>query len=267
MMDEKLQKYVSDCGLMSRRAAEREIENGHFAVNGIKARLGDRIDPAKDKVTYKGEILKKSGKKVYLLLNKPAGVVTTMQDELGRKTVSALVERVGKRVYPVGRLDKDSEGLLLMTDDGEFANRIAHPSGGIRKVYIVMLAGRIDNNQLDALRAMRMLEGEPILPVEVTLVERSDNASKVRFALSEGKNRQIRRMCEAVGLSVMQLRRVQMGNLTLGGLEIGTYRHLTDEERKGLLKLVNNGENKHGRHDVRAGARKTGTDRKRTGKR
>lgn len=265
-MDEKLQKYVSDCGLMSRRAAEREIENGHFAVNGNKAKLGDRVDPAKDRVTYKGELLKKSGRKVYLLLNKPAGVVTTMQDERGRKTVAELVSDVGKRVYPVGRLDKDSEGLLLMTDDGEFANRIAHPSGNIRKVYLVMLAGRIDNNRLDALRAMRMLEGEPMQPVEVNLVERSDNASKVRFILSEGKNRQIRRMCEAVGLSVMQLRRVQLGNLTLGGLESGTYRHLSDEEKKGLLKLLS-GEQKHGRIDVRATIGKAGTNRKRAGKR
>lgn len=265
-MDEKLQKFVSDCGLMSRRAAEREIENGHFVINGTKAKLGDRVDPSKDRVTYKGTVLKKSGRKVYILLNKPAGVVTTMQDEHGRRTVAELVADLGKRVYPVGRLDKDSEGLLLMTDDGEFANRIAHPSGNIRKVYFVMLAGRIDNNQLDALRAMRVLEGEPIQPVEVTLVERSDNASKVRFVLSEGKNRQIRRMCEALGLSVMQLRRVQLGNLTLGKLESGAYRHLTDDEKKGLQKLLI-GDRNYGRNDVRAIPRKAGADRKRTGRR
>ncbi len=126
-MDEKLQKYVSDCGLMSRRAAEKEIENGHFAVNGRKASLGDRIDPARDRVTYRGELLKKSGRKTYLLLNKPAGVVTTLQDERGRQTVADLVASVGKRVYPVGRLDKDSEGLLLLTDDGTFAHKISHP--------------------------------------------------------------------------------------------------------------------------------------------
>ena len=158
-MDEKLQKYVSDCGLMSRRAAEKEIENGHFAINGQKAKLGDRIDPAKDRVTYRGEVLKKSGRQTYLVLNKPAGVVTTLQDEHGRQTVADLVSSLGKRVYPVGRLDKDSEGLLLLTDDGNFANRIAHPSGRIRKVYIVMLAGRIENQQLDSLRAMKQLDG------------------------------------------------------------------------------------------------------------
>ncbi len=265
-MDVKLQKYVSDCGLMSRRAAEREIENGHFAINGVKAKLGDRVDPSKDKVTYRGEVLKKSGRKVYLVVNKPAGVVTTMQDELGRKTVTELVSLPGKRIYPVGRLDKDSEGLLLMTDDGEFANRVAHPSGGIKKTYLVMLAGKVENNQLDTLRAMRMLEGEPINPVEVNLVDRNDNASKVRFMLSEGKNRQIRRMCEAVGLSVMQLRRVQMGNITLGRLESGAYRHLTDEEKAGLLKLLN-GEATHGRAHIRASSGKAGANRKRTGKR
>ncbi len=235
-MDEKLQKYVSDCGLMSRRAAEKEIENGHFAVNGRKASLGDRIDPARDRVTYRGELLKKSGRKTYLLLNKPAGVVTTLQDERGRQTVADLVASVGKRVYPVGRLDKDSEGLLLLTDDGTFANKISHPSGHIRKTYLVMLAGKIENQQLDALRAMRRLDGEPIRPVEVSLLERGDTASKVKFVLCEGKNRQIRRMCEAVGLSVMQLRRTQIGSLSLGNLEIGSFRRLTAQERLSLEK-------------------------------
>ncbi len=235
-MDEKLQKYVSDCGLMSRRAAEKEIENGHFAVNGRKASLGDRIDPARDRITYRGELLKKSGKKTYLLLNKPAGVVTTLQDERGRQTVADLVSSVGKRVYPVGRLDKDSEGLLLLTDDGTFANKISHPSGHIRKTYLVMLAGKIENQQLDALRAMRRLDGEPIRPVEVSLLERGDTASKVKFVLCEGKNRQIRRMCEAVGLSVMQLRRTQIGSLSLGTLEIGAFRRLTAQERLSLEK-------------------------------
>ena len=237
-MDVKLQKFVSDCGLMSRRAAEREIENGHFAINGVKAKLGDRVEPAKDKVTYKGEVLKKSGKKVYLLLNKPAGVVTTMQDELGRRTVSELVSLPGKRVYPVGRLDKDSEGLLLMTDDGEFANKISHPSGGIKKVYYVMIAGRIENNTLDSLRAMKMLEGEPINPVEVELMERSDNASKGRFVLSEGKNRQIRKMCEAADLTVKRLSRVSIGKLKLDGMPVGKWRYLTDEEVDYLYKAT-----------------------------
>lgn len=237
-MDEKLQKYVSACGLMSRRAAEQEIEHGYFAINGVKARLGDRVDPAKDRVTYHGKPIRPSGRHVYLLLNKPAGIVTTMQDEHGRPTVADLVADLGKRVYPVGRLDKDSEGLLLLTDDGAFANRIAHPSGAIKKVYQVMLAGSIENGQLDALRAMRRLEGVPIQPVDVTLMERSDTASKVRFVLSEGKNRQIRRMCESIGLSVMQLRRTQLGPLTLGHLESGTYRHLTVEEKQSLDRLL-----------------------------
>lgn len=238
-MDEKLQKYVSDCGLMSRRAAEKEIADGRFAVNGVTASLGDRIDPAKDRVTYRGKPLRKaSGKKTYLLLNKPAGVVTTLRDERGRKTVADLVSGVGKRLYPVGRLDMDSEGLLIMTDDGDFANRIGHPSASVRKTYLVMIAGKIDNNALDALRAMRRLDGEDIRPVGVTLLERSENASRVRFVLTEGKNRQIRRMCEALGLSVMQLRRVQIGNLTVGGLEPGMYRPISDGELAGLLKLA-----------------------------
>lgn len=238
-MDIKLQKFVSDCGLMSRRAAEKEIESGHFAINGVKAKLGDRMDPEKDRVTYRGEPLKKStSRKIYLLLNKPAGIVTTMQDEQGRKTVADLVSDIGTRVYPVGRLDKDSEGLLIMTNDGTFANKIAHPSGTVKKIYITMIRGYVENQQLDQLRAMRLLEGEPLQPVDVELLDRNENASRVRFVLSEGKNRQIRRMCEAVGLSVMQLRRIQIGNLTIGKLEPGNYRRISAEELDGLNKIL-----------------------------
>ena len=236
-MEIKLQKFVSDCGLMSRRAAEKEIEQGHFAVNGVKASIGDRIDPSKDKVTYRGKPLKKpSARKTYLLLYKPAGIVTTMSDEQGRKTVADLVKDQPGRLYPVGRLDKDSEGLLIMTNDGEFANLVMHPSGEIRKTYVTYLRGYVENNQLDFLRAMKTLEGEPIQPVEVTLLDRSDQVSRVRFVLSEGKNRQIRRMCEAAGLSVMQLKRVQIGDIHIGTLSPGEYRHLTPEEKKSLEK-------------------------------
>ncbi|MBP5231719.1 MAG: rRNA pseudouridine synthase [Clostridia bacterium] len=235
MMDVKLQKYISDCGLMSRRAAEKEIAAGAFAVNGETASLGDRVDPKKDSVTYRGKPLKKpSGRKTYLILYKPAGIVTTMSDEHGRQTVADLVKDVPGRLYPVGRLDKDSEGLLILTDDGEFANRVAHPSGEIRKTYIAFLRGYVENNQLDRLRAMRVLEGAPILPVEVELLDRCEQVSRVRFVLSEGKNRQIRKMCEAAGLSVMQLKRIQIGGIHIGTLSPGEYRRMTPEEKKSL---------------------------------
>ena len=250
MEDEKLQKYVSACGLMSRRAAEQAIREGKFAINGQTATLGDRVNPARDAITYLGEPLKKEKKrKTYLLLNKPTGVVTTRSDEHGRRTVADLARENGfdGYLYPVGRLDKDSEGLLLLTDDGDFANKVSHPSGSLRKVYIVMLAGRIQDGQLDKLRAMRSLwdernqREERIRPVEVDLMERSENASRVRFVLTEGKNRQIRRMCAAAGLSVMQLRRVQLGPLRLGTLESGRCRILTKDEKTALEKHLNGG--------------------------
>jgi 23S rRNA pseudouridine2605 synthase len=225
--------------------------------------LGDRVRQGMT-VTVDGHPLNDDGQKVYILLNKPRGIVCTSDPREPMNVVDYLDYPV--RIFPVGRLDKDSEGLLIMTDDGEFANKVSHPSGGIKKTYLVMLAGKVENNQLDMLRAMRMLDDEPINPVEVNLVDRSDTASKVRFVLSEGKNRQIRRMCEAVGLSVMQLRRVQMGCVSLGKLESGTYRHLTDEEKAGLLKGLNE-DKAHGRTHIRAISGKAGANRKRTGKR
>lgn len=273
-MDIKLQKYMSDCGLMSRRAAEAEIEAGNVTVNGERAKLGDRVDPAKDAVAYKGKPVRKTkSRKTYLMLYKPAGYVTTLKDEQGRKTVADLVKDLPGRLYPVGRLDKDSEGLLLMTDDGEFANRIMHPSGGIRKTYIACLRGYVENNQLDHLRAMRSLEGEPIQPVDVALMDRNERVSRVKFILSEGKNRQIRRMCEESGLSVMQLKRIKIEDLSLGDLEPGAYRHLTPDEKKKLeaktagkpaivkakAKAENSKGNSYGRNQ-KSSTRKRGTD-------
>ena len=156
----KLQKYVAETGLMSRRAAEKEIEAGNFAVNGVTASIGMRIDPDNDAVTYKGKsLVKKNDRKVYIMLNKPKGVVTTMSDEKGRKTVRDVVD-IGVRVYPVGRLDLNSEGLLLMTNDGELTNAIAHPRSEIKKVYAVTVKGKIENEELDRLRAVRELDGE-----------------------------------------------------------------------------------------------------------
>ena len=207
----KLQKYVSDCGLMSRRAAEAAIVRGEFTVNGLPASLGDRVLPSRDVVRYRGRKLHDPGRKWYIMLNKPRGYVTTMADERGRKSVAELVSDLPARVYPVGRLDMDSEGLLLMTNDGEFANRLAHPSFGHRKVYVVTVAGCVGNGEADRLRAMRELDGEPIAPCEVRILERNVNSSRLRIVLTQGKNRQIRRMAERVGLKVTVLRRVAVG--------------------------------------------------------
>lgn len=240
----KLQKYIADCGLMSRRAAEKEIENGNFAVNGKTATVGMRIDPNSDAVTYKGKsVVRDSGRKVYIILNKPKGVVTTMSDEKGRKTVADIVD-IGTRVYPVGRLDLNSEGLLLMTNDGELANAVAHPSGEIKKIYSVTIKGKIENEELDRLRAVRELDGEKIAPVGVELISRNDQSSIVRFTLSEGKNREIRRICEVVGVNISKLKRISLGPIRLGELRTGEYRELSGAELRALKNSVMKGQRK-----------------------
>ena len=234
----KLQKYVADCGLMSRRAAEKEIELGYFAVNGMTASIGMRVDPNNDAVTYKGKpVVMKNDRKVYIMLNKPKGVVTTMSDEKGRKNVGELVD-IGIRVYPIGRLDLNSEGLLLMTNDGELANAIAHPRGEIKKVYAVTLKGKVENEELDRLRAVRELDGEKIQPVGVELVSRNETSSVVKFTLSEGKNREIRRICEKVGVYISKLKRISLGPIRLGDLKTGEFRELNSSELRALKNAV-----------------------------
>ena len=223
----KLQKFISDCGLMSRRAAEASICCGEFTVNGQPASLGDRVCPTRDVVRYRGKRVRGAGRKWYIMLNKPRGYVTTMSDERGRKSVAELVADLPARVYPIGRLDMDSEGLLLMTNDGVFANRLAHPSFGHRKVYVVTVAGCVPNEAADRLRAMRELDGEPIAPCEVGILERCAQESRLRIVLTEGKNRQIRRMAKAVGLRVTALR--------LGGLQSGRWRELTPQQVRALV--------------------------------
>lgn len=237
MEKERLQKYMASCGLMSRRAAEKEIEAGNVTVNGITAQIGDSVLPGKDKVCYKGKEVKASGRKLYLLLNKPQGVVTTMNDEFGRKTVKDLLPQK-ERVYPVGRLDKDSEGLLICTNDGELANKLMHPRYHLKKTYIVNVRGNVYGETADALRALREIDGEPISAADVQILSRSESFSVLRFTIAEGKNRQIRRMCEAVGLSVMQLKRITIGNLHLTGIDIGKHRPMTKEELAELRKAI-----------------------------
>ena len=233
----RLQKYMADCGLMSRRAAEKEIEAGKVTVNGVTASIGDSVIPGRDRVMYGGKPVLYKRKLVYYLLNKPQGIVTTLSDEFDRPTILSLLPG-GERVYPVGRLDKDSEGLLICTNDGALANKLMHPAFHLRKTYMVNVRGLVEGSALDKMRAMRELEGERIAPVEVSLISRNENFSVLRFVLSEGKNRQIRRMCEACGLSVMQLKRIAIGPLTLSGLEVGACRRLTELELKALKAAV-----------------------------
>ena len=238
----KLQKYFSDCGVMSRRAAEEEIKMGRVKVNGSVAELGLRIDPERDRVEYKGRLLKPCATdKICILLNKPRGFVTTLSDEKGRRTVAELVSSVGRRVYPIGRLDMDSDGLLLLTDDGELANRLTHPRHEIPKIYHVTVSGEVSAEQLSALCAPMELDGYEILPVKSEVISRDGRSTTLEMTLYEGRNRQIRKMCEAVGLRISRLCRVAIGELELGKLEVGRWRELTPDELsylKGEIKTL-----------------------------
>lgn len=234
-MEERLQKILSRYGVASRRKAEELISERRVRVNGNTASLGDTAVDGEDVIEVDGVRLKKEPERLYLMLNKPRGYVTTMSDERGRKSVAELVADLPARVYPIGRLDMDSEGLLLMTNDGVFANRLAHPSFGHRKVYVVTVAGCVPNEAADRLRAMRELDGEPIAPCEVGILERCAQESRLRIVLTEGKNRQIRRMAKAVGLRVTALRRVAVGGVSLGGLQSGRWRELTPQQVRALV--------------------------------
>ena len=229
MEEIRLQKYISSIGIMSRRAAEKEIENGSIKVNGQRADLGQKIVPGKDRVTYKGKLLdcKIPERKVYIMLNKPKGYVTTLSDDKSRKCVAELVSDVKVRVYPVGRLDMYSEGLLLLTNDGDFANKLTHPKHRIPKIYHVKVKGEITPEQLKKLGKPMVIDEYEIQPVQCDIITRRDNYTVIRMELFEGRNRQIRKMCEICELEITKLQRVAIGNVKLGDLAPGKWRHLT----------------------------------------
>ena len=237
MEEMRLQKYISTAGIMSRRAAEKEIEAGRIKVNGQPALMGQKIDPEKDRVTYNGKpIVCKTEKKVYIMLNKPRGYVTTLSDDKSRKCVAELVKDVGERVYPVGRLDMDSEGLLLFTNDGELANKLMHPRHRIPKIYHVRIKGEISPEKLKALSQPMDIDGYEILPVNCEIVTRKENFTVIRMELYEGRNRQIRKMCEQNELEITKLQRVAIGSIKLGDLSPGNWRHLTKTQVDYLKK-------------------------------
>lgn len=233
----RLQKYFTDCGVLSRRAAEDEIKAGKVKVNGICAELGDKIDPKNDIVEYKGKrIMPRSASNfVYILLNKPCGVVTSAKDEKGRVCVTDLV-KCGTRVYPVGRLDLNSQGLILMTNDGELTNKLTHPRHEIPKIYEVDVVGKVTTEQLNALNSSMTIDGYVLLPVKTEFLAKNEKFTTLRMTLYEGRNRQIRKMCEQVGLKVAKLTRVAIGSITLGNLQGGKWRYLTNEEINMLKK-------------------------------
>lgn len=228
-MEERLQKLLSSAGVCSRRASEQYILAGRVTINGRPAVLGQRADPEQDDIRVDGTPLNPTPRPVYLMLNKPRGYVTTLSDEQGRPTVAQLVADAGARVYPVGRLDLDSEGLLLMTNDGALTQRLLHPSHEISKTYHVWVYGPV-KGAAEKLAAIRDLRGEPIRPAQVRVLRQGEKTAEYAITIHEGKNRQIRRMCARCDLKVKRLRRVQEHTLELGDLPSGQWRYLTEEE-------------------------------------
>ncbi len=233
-MKQRLQKCISAAGVASRRTAETMITAGRVTVNGMVAALGDSADPEVDQICIDGVPLPKQSEKIYLMLHKPRGYVTTLSDEQGRKTVAELVSAVGARVYPVGRLDLDSEGLLLMTNDGEAANALMHPSHVVDKVYHVEVSGGDLERAAGIIRGITDLDGERVSPAKVEIL---DNRH-LSVTIHEGKNRQVRRLCAKAGLTVHRLKRVAEGALKLGNLPPRGFRYLNEQEISYIKSLI-----------------------------
>ena len=231
----RIQKYIAECGVCSRRKAEELIMSGKVKVNNSLATIGQKINPFKDKVFVSGKLIKKTKEKRYIMLHKPRGFVTTMSDEFDRKCITMLIEDVNERVYPVGRLDKNSEGLLLLTNDGEFANMMAHPRTHVPKTYRVTVRPPVSDAQLSSLiNGTKLDDGYVTKPAEVQVVQNEENRVVLLMTIFEGKNRQIRRMCEALDIELIRLKRVAIGEIRLGMLPQGKYRDLTEQEIRSL---------------------------------
>ncbi len=231
----RLQKYLSECSVASRRRSEELIVAGSVKINGRIAVLGDKIDPYKDTVTVKGKVVRRVEEKVYIMLHKPRGFITTMSDERGRKCVADLVKDAPAKVYPVGRLDKDSEGLLLMTNDGEFSNLMMHPRAHISKTYRVTVRPPVNDEMLAKMSAGVEIDGRMTAPCEIEVLESAEERVVLKFVLYEGRNREIRRLCESVGLEVIRLKRIAIDTLKLGMLQQGKWRELKEQEVKRLI--------------------------------
>lgn len=233
----RLQKHLSTCGIASRRKAEEMILAGKVKVNGRIATLGDKVDPRRDKIMIAGKRVALAPDKMYVMLHKPRGYVTTLHDEHDRRCVAELVEDCGQRLFPVGRLDKDSEGLLIMTNDGELSNLLTHPSRHVSKVYRVTVREKVTEEQLLKLTAGIVLDGKKTAPCEVKIIQKEDNRTVLSFTIFEGRNRQIRRMCEQVGLNVIRLKRMSMAGVKLGMLPTGKWRELNEKELNYLMNV------------------------------
>ena len=240
----RLQKFIADAGIMSRRAAEEEIRLGKISVNGHPATIGMSVDPKADVVVYRGKRVEFSRREhTYIVINKPRGYLSSTTDDRGRKCVTDLLVGVNARVYPVGRLDLISEGILILTDDGELKNRLTHPKHNIPKVYRVKVAEEVTEEKHMILTSPLVIDGYKIRPVEVTLGEHDESGTVMRMTLYEGRNRQIRKMCEAAGLTVKRLSRLSIGNIKLDGLPVGKWRYLERHEVEYLYRQTAKKEN------------------------
>lgn len=240
-MEERLQKFLAEAGVASRRKAEELIQAGRVQVNGKTVKeMGCKIDPAKDKVTFDGRLVKtEQTKKVYIMLYKPEGYVTTAKEQFGRPAVLDLIHGVKERIFPVGRLDYDTSGLLLLTNDGDLTYKLTHPKHDVDKTYIAKLYGVPDAMDLQKFRRGVVIDGRKTRPAKIQILEKDKDQRycTVEIIIHEGKNRQVRKMCEAIKHPVAQLKRVATGELQLGDLKKGAYRHLTEKEVKYLQKL------------------------------
>lgn len=229
-MEERLQKILSAAGACSRRAAEEYIKTGRVTVNGEMAQLGQKADPEQDLITLDGKPIGAAPEEpLYFMLHKPVGYVTTLSDEQGRPSVADLIRDIPERVWPVGRLDQNSEGLLLLTNDGDVTHRLLHPSFRVEKEYHVWVTGSI-KRALPILRGPLKIDGELLAPAQIDVLEDEGDRGKLRFIIHQGKKRQVRRMCAAGSLKVLRLQRVREGNLLLGDLPMGKWRPLTADE-------------------------------------
>ncbi len=240
-MNQRLQKLISAAGIASRRAAEEMIAQGRVTVNGAVASVGMSADPDADDIRVDGEPISIASRRRYIVLHKPKGYVTTMKDDRGRPTVAELTADAGTRLYPVGRLDMDSEGLVILTDDGAAANALMHPRHEVDKLYTVFVQGADIKASVAAMRRMDSLDGEAIAPPSVILIELRGQGAELQVTIHEGKNRQIRRMCKACGLNVSRLIRVAEGPILLGDLPAGKWRIMTKDEISFLQNVAENG--------------------------
>ena len=232
----RISKYFTDCGVMSRRAADAAVERGEVKVNGITAELGQKVTPGVDVVTWKGKkiVLPTTPAKLTVMLNKPRGYLTTLSDDKGRHTVAELVADAGVRLYPVGRLDMDSDGLLLLTNDGDLANLLSHPSHNVDKIYLAYVDGHVTSEQMTGMTHPIEIDGKMTSPALVRKAAYNQFETALEVTIHDGRNRQVRRLCEREGLHVRKLTRVAEGSLLLGELEEGKWRKLTEKEIRKL---------------------------------